>query len=93
MIVQVAASHHILFALSPFEVILLHETRMNVKRPVPLSPLQLVLDARGDTESRAEHTIGKSVAQGDTLGNIGRWGDGRMEGGGWEGIEGGDWEG
>jgi hypothetical protein len=93
VIVQVAASHHILFALSPFEVILLHEASMNVQRPVPLYPFQLVLDAGRNTEARTEKTKGKSVAKGGTLGNIGRWGDGRMEGGGWEGIEGGDWEG
>lgn len=67
---------------------------MNIQRPVPLSPsLHLVLDARGDTEARALHTIGKSVAQGGTLGDIGRRGHGRVEGGGWEGIEAGEWEG
>ena len=95
MIVHVAATHHVLFALSPFEVVLLHQTRMYVQRPVPLSPSlqQLVLDARGDTEARAVHTIGKSVAQGGTLGDIGRRGDGRGEGGGWEGKEAGEWEG
>jgi hypothetical protein len=94
VIVQVAATHHVLFALSPLEVLLLHQARVNVQRSVPLSPsLQQVLDARGDTEARALHTIGKSVAQGGTLGDIGRRGDGRVEGGGWEGIEAGEWEG
>ena len=89
MIVQVAACHHILLALNALKVLLLHETRVNVQRPVPISH-RLVLDACGDTEARAEHAIGESIAQGGTLGCVG---GGQVEGGGWEGSEAGEGEG
>ena len=92
MIVEVASSHHILLALSALKVILLHETHMNVQWPIPVTH-RLVLDAGGHTEPGAEHAIGESVAQGGTLGYVGRRGDGRVEGGGWEGSEAGEGEG